>query len=95
MESMEITVYVSMFVYFSRYYKIVSKQCNIDKAEIEAMNKDKTRFLQKAVENYLKCLKYGDKHDLRIFRMVSLWFSNGSVETINSLIEVNFEFKEN
>jgi hypothetical protein len=52
------------------------------------MNEDKTKFLQKAVENYLKCLTYGDKHDLRIFRLISLWFSNSSVQSVNALIEV-------
>ncbi|CAC5396816.1 ATM [Mytilus coruscus] len=70
-----------------RYYKILSKQSDIDKAEIEAMNEDKTKYLQKAVENYLKCLKYGDKHDLRIFRLISLWFSNTAVQDVNTLIE--------
>jgi hypothetical protein len=53
------------------------------------MNEDKTKFLQKAVENYLKCLTYGDKHDLRIFRLISLWFSNSSVQSVNALIEVH------
>ncbi|XP_063405374.1 serine-protein kinase ATM-like [Mytilus trossulus] len=70
-----------------RYYKILYKQSDIDKAEIEAMNEDKTKYLQKAVENYLKCLKYGDKHDLRIFRLISLWFSNTAVQDVNTLIE--------
>lgn len=77
-------------MFFSRYYKILYKQSDIDKAEIEAMNEDKTKYLQKAVENYLKCLKYGDKHDLRIFRLISLWFSNTSVQDVNSLIEVRY-----
>ena len=75
--------------FYSRYYKTLSKQSDLDKAEVEVMNEDKTKFLQKAVENYLKCLTYGDKHDLRIFRLISLWFSNSSVQSVNALIEVH------
>lgn len=55
---------------------------------MRALEDDKARFLVTAVENYLRCLKAGDRHDLRVFRLTSLWFSNNGKQDINKLIRV-------
>ncbi|KAJ8315047.1 hypothetical protein KUTeg_007197 [Tegillarca granosa] len=70
-----------------RYYRTLLKQSDIDKEELKIMNEDRNKFLLKAVTNYIKCLKCGDKHDLRIFRLTSLWFNNSTLEEVNMEIE--------
>ncbi|XP_048753406.2 serine-protein kinase ATM-like isoform X2 [Ostrea edulis] len=74
-----------------RYYTTLSKQSQIDQSELDALEEDRTRFLKQAVQNYIKCLKHGDKHDIRIFRLVSLWFSNPSSAEICGLIWINIQ----
>ena len=75
-------------VLFSRYYKTLYKQSAIDQSELNAMQEDRDRFLHQAVQNYIQCLQLGDKHDIRIFRLVSLWFSNPTSTSISELIMV-------
>lgn len=60
----------------------------IDQSELDAMGEDRERYLKQAVQNYIKCLKHGDKHDIRLFRLVSLWFSNPTSADISGLIMV-------
>lgn len=76
------------FVPFSRYFRTLSKQSEIDQSELDAMEEDRERYLRQAVQNYIKCLKHGDKHDIRLFRLVSLWFSNPTSADISGLIMV-------
>lgn len=73
---------------FSRYFRTLSKQSEIDQSELDAMGEDRERYLRQAVQNYIKCLKHGDKHDIRLFRLVSLWFSNPTSADISGLIMV-------
>ncbi|KAK3593829.1 hypothetical protein CHS0354_011431 [Potamilus streckersoni] len=70
-----------------RYLRTLEKQSEIDQAELKAMLEDRTQFLLKAVENYIKCLGCGDQHNLRIFRLTSLWFSNAGNEEVNQMIQ--------
>ena len=83
-----LTVNTYVFVLFSRYYKTLYKQSAIDQSELNVMQEDRDRFLHQAVQNYIKCLQLGDKHDIRIFRLVSLWFSNPTSTSISELIMV-------
>uniref|UniRef100_K1QG16 Serine-protein kinase ATM n=1 Tax=Magallana gigas TaxID=29159 RepID=K1QG16_MAGGI len=69
----------------------LSKQSEIDQSELDAMGEDRERYLKQAVQNYIKCLKHGDKHDIRLFRLVSLWFSNPTSADISGLIMINIE----
>ncbi|XP_021355309.1 serine-protein kinase ATM-like isoform X2 [Mizuhopecten yessoensis] len=74
-----------------KYFIILNKQSQIDRQEINALEDDKSHFLVTAVENYIRCLKSGDRHDLRVFRLTSLWFSNNGNQEINELIKDGIE----
>ncbi|CAH1798625.1 unnamed protein product, partial [Owenia fusiformis] len=69
-----------------RFVQTLKKQSQIDDAELKSLVKDKQRFLLSALLNSLKCLQYGDTHDLRVFRMTSLWFDNAANDEIIQLI---------
>ena len=73
----------------SRYLRTLEKQSNIDKQEVVAMIEDRKRFLHHAVRCYSSCLQRGDTHDLRIFRLMSLWFDNSSSPEVNEALEVS------
>ena len=72
----------------SRYLRTLEKQTKIDKQEVAAMIEDRKRFLHHAVRCYASCLQRGDTHDLRIFRLTSLWFDNSSSPEVNQALEV-------
>ncbi|XP_060082468.1 serine-protein kinase ATM-like [Ylistrum balloti] len=74
-----------------KYFIILNKQSQIDRQEITALEDDKGRFLVTAVENYMRCLKAGDRHDLRVFRLTSLWFSNNNDQEVNEIIQDSIE----
>ncbi|KAK3095904.1 hypothetical protein FSP39_020638 [Pinctada imbricata] len=74
-----------------RYYRTLLLQSNIDQSEMDSMERDRVKFLMTALENYLKCLRYGDKHDLRMFRMTSMWFSNSAMKEVNNLMKSYIE----
>ncbi|XP_035828475.1 serine-protein kinase ATM isoform X2 [Aplysia californica] len=71
----------------SKYLKVMEKTSAIDEQELEALENDCQRYLHQALENYLRCLKTGDLYDLKIFRVVSLWFDNCSSLEVNQMIE--------
>ncbi|XP_042907102.1 serine-protein kinase ATM isoform X1 [Parasteatoda tepidariorum] len=68
---------------------IFLRQNEIDQTEMKSMEMDKKSFLEKAVIHYLKCLKGSEKHDLWIFRLISLWFQNIESDYINQIIKQN------
>ena len=68
---------------------MVDKQRQIDEQEMKTLETDKENFLLQAVGNYLKCLRVGDRHDLRVFRLTSLWFDNNTSQQINTHIRVS------
>ncbi|XP_072019634.1 serine-protein kinase ATM-like [Amphiura filiformis] len=71
----------------SRYVRTLQKQGEIDQVEVLSLDEDKKNFLHKAVDCYLRCLAAGDpQHDIRVFRLCSLWFSNSGDRYVNSKI---------
>ena len=84
---MEVTLTTNYFV-FSRYQRLIEKQTAIDEQELANLVNDRKRFLLKAVENYIKCLKCGDQHNLCVFRLTSLWFNNVGIEEVNTMMQV-------
>eukprot|EP00058_Branchiostoma_floridae_P018809 XP_002604298.1 hypothetical protein BRAFLDRAFT_88587 [Branchiostoma floridae] len=74
----------------NRYFKIMKRHMVDGKDELEGLNEDRDAFLHKAMENYIRCLKAGDEHDLRVFRLCSLWFRNAHNPDINQLAKENF-----
>ena len=79
-------------LYFSRYLRTLEKQSAIDEQEVVTLAEDRSTFLEKAVSNYSRCLRLGDRHDLRAFRLTSLWFENASSPVVNHLLNVGFVF---
>ncbi|XP_038077010.1 serine-protein kinase ATM-like [Patiria miniata] len=76
----------------SRYARTLEKQSEIDERELGSMMQDRENFLHRAVECYLKCLEFGTaEHDMRVFRVCSLWFDNSNEDEINQLIQSSFE----
>ncbi|XP_067140412.1 serine-protein kinase ATM [Centruroides vittatus] len=75
-----------------KYISVMVKQIKIEEKEIETLQKDKLEFLHKAVENYMKCLKGTNCHDLRIFQLISLWFQNHSNEKLNNFMKNNIHY---
>nr|ACG68443.1 ataxia telangiectasia mutated protein [Branchiostoma floridae] len=74
----------------NRYFKIIKRHMVDGKDELEGLNEDRDAFLHKAMENYIRCLRAGDEHDLRVFRLCSLWFRNAHNPDINQLAKENF-----
>eukprot|EP00795_Rhopilema_esculentum_P013768 gene13768-4694_t len=71
----------------NRYYRSLVVQCEEDEKELQQMLNDRKQFLQKALENYVRCMCRGDKYDLRIFRLCSLWLENSHEESVNKVIK--------
>ena len=69
----------------------MDKQRLIDEQEVETLQHNKQRYLEQAVLNYMKCLERGDRYNLRLFRLTSLWFENSNVPSLNNIIQVSFE----
>ncbi|XP_022251192.1 serine-protein kinase ATM-like [Limulus polyphemus] len=67
--------------------KTLIKQSDLDERELNSTLEHKNRFLRKALGNYLHCLLGTDAHDLRVFRLTSLWFQNSTNEEINTLLK--------
>ena len=63
----------------------------IEQKEMEALENDCKRYLHQALENYLRCLKVGNIYDLKIFRVVALWFENSSDSDVNDMIEKHLQ----
>ena len=72
----------------SRYYRTLEKQRQIDEQEQQSLLSDQERFLLCALDNYIKCLQHHDKHDLRVFRLVSLWFDNAASGKVSKSMKV-------
>ena len=77
---------------------ILERHSNLDLSEMQSMEKDRLSYLALAVENYAKalavkqnstkvqCSDRSTYHDLRIFRLISLWFSNAKHSNINVIL---------
>ncbi|RUS90886.1 hypothetical protein EGW08_001393, partial [Elysia chlorotica] len=64
----------------------IRKHIKIDEQEVAALQEDRERFLHQALDAYLQCLVRGNLHDLRISRVLGLWFDNSAMETINKMV---------
>ena len=52
---------------------ILDRNSAIDNSEVDNLKKNKLRYLLGALENYCSALKLGTRHDLKTFRLISLW----------------------
>ena len=75
---------------------ILERHSNLDLTELQKMEESRLQYLLLAVENYAKALSNNQNpvkdnigitkttyHDLRIFRLISLWFSNAQNSNVN------------
>ncbi|XP_040573183.1 serine-protein kinase ATM [Lepeophtheirus salmonis] len=66
---------------------ILNRHSNIDKLEVESIQRDRQKYLLLALQNYLNAFIAGDSpHDLKIFRFVSLWFSNSQDPDVSVVV---------
>ncbi|XP_074626555.1 serine-protein kinase ATM-like isoform X2 [Acropora palmata] len=70
-----------------RYARTLNLQAQMDERELRQVFEDRQAFLKTAVEYYIKTLQTGDKYDLRIFRLCSLWFDNANEEFVSKMIK--------
>lgn len=70
-----------------RLMRTLERQSAIDEAEVLATQEDCNQFLKRAVVNFIKCLRYGDSHDLHIFTLISLWFENAHSDELIHLLQ--------
>lgn len=68
--------------------RTLERQSAIDEAEVLATQEDCNQFLKRAVVNFIKCMRYGDSHDLHIFTLISLWFENAHSDELIHLLQV-------
>ncbi|EDO36404.1 predicted protein [Nematostella vectensis] len=70
-----------------KYIRTLMVESEIDEEELRLMEDSKMNFLQKALENYAKTLQAGDKYDLRVFRLCSLWFDNCKTSFVDDIMK--------
>ncbi|XP_069747371.1 serine-protein kinase ATM isoform X3 [Narcine bancroftii] len=75
----------------NRYVVKVQRECELDEQAMRALQEDRKQFLCKAVENYINCLQSGEEHDMRIFRLCSLWLENSGVPEVNEMMKKGVE----
>lgn len=63
-------------------YQIAAKQSAIDENEIKNSKIERDSFLNLALKYYLLSLKEGEKYNLFVFRITSLWLSNSSNQDV-------------
>ncbi|XP_060036103.1 serine-protein kinase ATM isoform X1 [Erinaceus europaeus] len=71
----------------NRYTVKVQRELELDECSLRALKEDRKRFLCKAVENYINCLRSGEEHDMWIFRLCSLWLENSGVSEVNGMMK--------
>ncbi|GFR95642.1 ATM serine/threonine kinase, partial [Elysia marginata] len=87
MQSMsEVEEYQKLHVKNSITVETMKRNFMIDEQEVAALQSDRDEFLHQALDGYLQCLVRGNSHDLRISRVLALWFDNSAIKSINSLI---------
>ncbi|XP_058790954.1 serine-protein kinase ATM [Phymastichus coffea] len=74
-------------------FGLTIRQGRNDSIEVENIKKDRAMYLSHALSNYLLTLKKSDDHDFLIFRLVSLWLSNGNMydEQVNNILKGQLE----
>uniref|UniRef100_A0A3B5B9P8 non-specific serine/threonine protein kinase n=1 Tax=Stegastes partitus TaxID=144197 RepID=A0A3B5B9P8_9TELE len=71
----------------NRYTIKVRKELQLDEKALSNLQTDRQRFLCKAVENYIQCLKQGEEHDTWVFRLASLWLENSDIKVVNDMMK--------
>eukprot|EP00731_Ephydatia_muelleri_P031937 Em0023g444a len=74
----------------ARHMQMLKSQSEEDAVSLDSLINDKQQFLGKAVQNYILCLRTGNEHDLRIFRLCALWFDNSDQREMNRTVENGF-----
>ncbi|XP_019856363.1 PREDICTED: serine-protein kinase ATM [Amphimedon queenslandica] len=72
---------------FPKHYRQLSKLSEEDELIIRQHEQDQRQFLNKSIINYSLCLSTGEQYNLRIFRLMSLWFTSSTDPLINELIK--------
>ena len=52
---------------------ILGRNSAIVEDELSALETDLSRYLISALQNYSQVLKLGNKHNIKVFRLISLW----------------------
>ncbi|KAK8749809.1 hypothetical protein OTU49_015558, partial [Cherax quadricarinatus] len=69
-----------------RKHTILERNINLDNQMIMDLEKQKEEYLYIALENYFKCFMVSSKHEMVVYRIVSLWLENVASETVNQLV---------
>ncbi|PJF18414.1 Serine-protein kinase ATM [Paramicrosporidium saccamoebae] len=64
----------------------LKRQIRQDELDLERMLNDRASYGLKAAANYLKAITHGDKYDMTVFRICSLWFSFKNAPQINEML---------
>jgi hypothetical protein len=64
----------------------LQQQVKQDTIEIERIMTDREQYALKAAANYLKAISSGEKYDLTVFRLCSLWFAYRKSTQMNNLM---------
>lgn len=67
----------------------MQKELELDEKALQNLQKDRQRFLCKAVENYIQCLEQGEEHNTWVFRLASLWLENAGIKVVNDTMKVS------
>lgn len=68
-------------------YMIASKQSAIDETEIKNSKAERDSYLNVALKYYLLTLKEGEKYNLLVFRVISMWLSNANNYEVNQQLK--------
>lgn len=63
-------------------YQIAAVQCAIDENEIKRSRLERDSYLCLALKYYLLSLKEGEKYNLLVFRIISMWMSNSNNQEV-------------
>eukprot|EP00117_Sycon_ciliatum_P033907 scpid11421/ scgid25987/ Serine-protein kinase ATM; Ataxia telangiectasia mutated homolog len=68
------------------YVRLLKLAKETDSKYLERFRLARNHFLISSLKNYLRCLQAGDAYDLRIFRLISLWFDNLMEKEVDALM---------
>ncbi|CAN7987992.1 unnamed protein product, partial [Ixodes hexagonus] len=71
----------------ARALRLLERQSDLDRGEAAGLRASRDRYLLQALDNYVRCLKGSSSHDLRLFRLASLWVDNASLPDVNALLK--------
>ena len=65
---------------------ILERNSNLDKQELSAKLEERNNYLCLALNNYAKALCKTEKFDLKVYRLISLWFANPDNDKVDQII---------